>query len=331
MCKPADLGRLQASRRSHTVTVYPQKQAGAMPRTPDFLPGLGPPAAVGSLSPLADYDASGDVLKVLLHSGYKLPGSVTNFLWSTGTVRASHNETEGTPLERMILRAVSRPVDAAVYETSLSGALGFSSPHPGEILVQPLGVNGLFVFSEAFLCASQNVSVSYSPLPVTGSIFNIALHSSSLPWHSVLFCSIQPTDSPSSPRPLIFLQSGKQILEKALMPTETFVVNLHSLVAFDDQVTLTMMERASECFPLSSAALTQVVVKGPGMIYLSGCNAAHTRVAPGGESRLSRRMRAPNAPVSILISLGRFIVLIVLTCLLVKLVLMLDTLAGLDL
>jgi hypothetical protein len=115
------------------------------------------------------------------------------------------------------------------------------------------------------------------------------------------------------------------------MPTETFVVNLHSLVAFDDQVTLTLMERASECFPLSSAALAQVVVKGPGMIYLSGCNAAHTRVAPGGESGLSRRMRAPNAPASIIISLGRFIVLIVLTCLLVKLVLMLDALAGLDL
>jgi len=239
------------------------------------------------------------------------------------------------------MRAVTRQVDVALYETSTASlleAIGFSSPHPGEILVQPVGNNGLFIFSEAFLCASQNVAVSYSPLPITGSIFSLAMLGSNLPWHSVLFCSTVPvaaaTATGSSSPPLIFLQSGKQILEKALMPTETFIVNLHSLVAFDDQVTLTMREKVTSFFPPPSAAGLQVVIKGPGMIYLSGCNASHTRLAPGAESGLSRRMRSPNTFGTVL-ALVRVGVVVVASCLLVNFFFnsffhVYDTLAGLD-
>lgn len=265
---------------------------------------------IGSLSPECDYNAKSKVLTLLLKPNYSIKGSTTNFSWSSGTtmITPMHNITV---LDRFIRRNLT---DVAQFtNTSPSrenvGVIGFSSStQQGAITTQLVPPNGLFVFRDAFLCCSQNINVTPSVLPVTGDPLLIAFLDQSFLQGSVYYCSRAPPELIGHPPDesthpyLIFMQSGEQILEKRLLPFETFIVNVGCLVAFDDQVSICLQHDF-----LNAAISSQLRITGPGMIFLSGYNSSSLRqasssIAGGGAGRW-RNNNHPSVAILRLITL----------------------------
>lgn len=232
---------------------------------------------LGTLSSRCDYKVDGTTLLLLLKPGYVIKANSKNFLWSSGTVKAGH--AQRLPLLNRLLQ-MKMSTELAEYSSSAAGVLGFSSQHPGDILIQELpAASGLFVFRDTFLVCSKNINAQEADFPVVGDTFLMALQASSFMHHSLFYLTspLAPNPAPAAgvvadPR-LVFLQAGARIMEKRLAAGESFIVNPLSLVAFDDQVVIRII--SAGIFSLVMMGVDGVQrgflrIDGPGVIYLSG-------------------------------------------------------------
>ena len=234
---------------------------------------------LGTLSSRCDYKVDGTTLLLLLKPGYVIKANSKNFLWSSGTVKAGH--AQRLPLLNRLLQ-MKMSTELAEYSSSAAGVLGFSSQHPGDILIQELpAASGLFVFRDTFLVCSKNINAQEADFPVVGDTFLMALQSSSFMHHSLFYLTSPPAPNPApapaagvvaDPR-LVFLQAGERIMEKRLAAGESFIVNPLSLVAFDDQVVIRILSAGIFSAVMMGVDGVQrgcLRIDGPGVIYLSG-------------------------------------------------------------
>jgi len=232
---------------------------------------------LGTLSSRCDYKVDGTTLLLLLKPGYVIKANSKNFLWSSGTVKAGH--AHRLPLLNRLLQ-MKMSTELAEYSSSADGVLGFSSHHPGDILIQELpAASGLFVFRDSFLVCSKNINAQEADFPVVGDNFLMALQASSFMHHSLFYLTspLAPNPAPAAgvvadPR-LVFLQAGTRIMEKRLAAGESFIVNPLSLVAFDDQVVIRIISAGIFSAVMMGVDGVQrgfLRIDGPGVIYLSG-------------------------------------------------------------
>jgi hypothetical protein len=165
----------------------------------------------------------------------------------------------------------------------VTGVLGFSSRYPGEILIEDLPVGrSLYVFRETFLVCSRNIKIQEADFPLVGDTFMLAVQSPNFTHNSLFHLTSPPAPATATataasagaePR-LVFLQAGARIMEKRLAVGESFIVNVMSLVGFDDQVAITLLEVgvfSNMVMGEKGAQKGCIRIEGPGVIFLSTC------------------------------------------------------------
>jgi hypothetical protein len=185
-------------------------------------------------------NADTSTLEFVLRQGSKLIGSQLNLKFASDYIKATKKDEPN-----FLSFYLGVPSYLSIFENTRANKeaiLGFASAANGPIINIPITADSnIIVYKDAFLCASEGISISNSsfPLPVSVNVITFTNNYLLSPYFHNSVYRVQPTEPPSqSIHPMLFLQAGEGVTQKVLVQGESLVIQISSLIAFDNSVTL---------------------------------------------------------------------------------------------